>query len=276
MSTLTLDNIGLSYPKAEGGEVTALEDISMSLSGREFVVALGPSGCGKTSLLNIIAGFIPPSTGSIFLDGKPVAGPGRDRGVVFQKHALLPWLNVRENAEFGLKMQGVGKGERRAKAQHFLEIVGLGDFAEQAVYSLSGGMQQRLGLARILAGDPRILLMDEPFGALDALTREGMQELFLKIFAEGKQETAETSIADKTVFFITHSVEEAVFLATKLIIMSPRPGRIHKSFDLGFSTEFMSGGGSRIIKSRADFIETREHILSIVRGLENDPMEQEG
>ena len=182
MSRLEISNVTLEYPgQNNGNTVQALADLNLTIEGQEFVVALGPSGCGKTTLLNLLAGFISPTRGEILLDGRQVRGPAKDRGVVFQKHALLPWMSVIENAEFGLKLQGETLAERRKVAGRYLALVGIDDFKDHAIYQLSGGMQQRLGIARVLTSDPDILLMDEPFGALDALTRDSMQELILKV-----------------------------------------------------------------------------------------------
>jgi taurine transport system ATP-binding protein len=257
MSKLIMRNVELVYPSRKSAEpVKALERLDMAIEGSEFVVVLGPSGCGKTSWLNLLAGFIRPTSGEMLLDGRPIEGPGRDRGVVFQKHGLLPWLSVVGNAAFGLKLQGMPRRERRATAREYLALVGLEEFADQPIYQLSGGMQQRLGIARALASDPEILLMDEPFGALDALTRESMQELILRLFAETK----------KTIFFITHSVEEALFLSTRLIVMSERPGRILHDEQVGFGRRYLSTGDARGIKSSSDYISKREEILDIVRG----------
>ena len=256
---LSLQHLGMLYPAADGsGTVRALDDVNLDFEAEEFVVALGASGCGKTTLLNVIAGFLQPTSGSITLHGDPVAGPGRDRGVVFQKHALLPWLNVVENTEFGLKLQGVSRDERRAIARENLGLVGLGDFESYPVYQLSGGMQQRVGLARAITSNPEILLMDEPLGALDAFTRENMQELILKVWKQSK----------KIVFFITHSVEEALFLATRLIVMSPRPGRITHEYRLDFWKRYFEIGDARKVKSDPDFIRVREEVLSIIYGEE--------
>lgn len=256
---LSLSEVSMVYPAVTGnGTVRALDRINFDFAADEFVVALGASGCGKTTLLNVIAGFIRPTSGTITLHGQPVVGPGRDRGVVFQKHALLPWLNVVENTEFGLKLQGVAAKERREVAKENLNLVGLSDFESYPVYQLSGGMQQRVGLARALTSNPEMLLMDEPLGALDAFTRENMQELILKVWEK----------AGKTVFFITHSVEEALFMATRLVVMSPRPGRITHQYDLEFSARYFELGDARKIKSNPKFIEIREEVLSIIYGEE--------
>lgn len=256
---LKLDKIGVVFPSiTDGGSVTALSEVNLTFEREEFVVALGASGCGKTTLLNVMAGFITPTSGTIYVNDKPVTGPGKDRGVVFQKHALLPWLNVIDNIELGLKLQGVGARERRRIALSNLELVGLKDFETHPIFQLSGGMQQRVGLARALTSDPEVLLMDEPLGALDAFTRENMQELILKAWRATK----------KTVFFITHSVEEALFMGTRLIIMSPRPGRVTHQYELDFCHRYLKEGNGRAIKSSPDFIQLREEVLSIIYGEE--------
>ena len=256
---ISLDHVGMEFPAVDGvGTVTALEGVNLDFRENEFVVALGASGCGKTTLLNVIAGFLSPTSGQVLHKGMPVGGPGRDRGVVFQKHALLPWLDVVENTEFGLKLQGVAARDRRTRARENLALVGLSEFERYPIYQLSGGMQQRVGLARALTCDPDMLLMDEPLGALDAFTRENMQELILDVWRKTR----------KVVFFITHSVEEALFMATRLIVMSPRPGRITHQYDLEFYERYFESGDARTVKSSSDFIRIREEVLSIIYGEE--------
>ena len=244
MQTLKVSNVSLTYPGLYTDQaVVALKDVNLEINSGDFVVALGASGCGKTSLLNFLAGFLSPTDGTILLGGRRVEGPGADRGVVFQKHALLPWLNVIDNTEFGLKLRGVARGVRREIAAKNLELVGLQDFHRHMIYHLSGGMQQRVGVARALTCDPAMLLMDEPMAALDALTRETIQELLLKVWR----------LTNKMFFFITHSVEEALFLGSRLIVMSPRPGRITHTYELDFNNRFLEGESSRAIKSSPKF-----------------------
>jgi taurine transport system ATP-binding protein len=252
---LIITGTSVVYPSLHGGASTeALRNVELTIDNGDFVVALGASGCGKSTLLNLIAGFLAPTSGTILLDDKPIQGPGADRSVVFQKHALLPWMNVLDNVAFGLMLQGQSKAARYAVANQFIALLGLQGFEKSPVYALSGGMQQRVGIARALTSNPKLLLMDEPLGALDALTRERAQELILRIWHD----------TSKSVFFITHSVEEALFMGTKLIVMSPRPGRIVHRFDLPFSRAYLNGNSARSVKASPEFIALREEVMGII------------
>ncbi|MCY2226892.1 taurine ABC transporter ATP-binding subunit, partial [Klebsiella pneumoniae] len=236
------------------GGKPALADINLTLEGGELLVVLGPSGCGKTTLLNLIAGFVPYQHGSITLEGQRVTGPGAERGVVFQNEGLLPWRNVQDNVALGLQLAGVDKAQRRQAAAQMLKKVGLEGAEKRFIWQLSGGQRQRVGIARALAANPQLLLLDEPFGALDAFTREQMQTLLLKLWHEtGKQ-----------VLLITHDIEEAIFMATELVLLSPGPGRVVERLRLDFSRRFVAGESCRSIKSDPRFIEQREYILSRV------------
>ncbi len=199
-----------------GAAVPALDRVDLAIEPGELVTLAGPSGCGKTTLLRLLAGFMTPSEGSVAVGGEVVRGPGEERGVVFQQPTLYPWLSVRKNVELGPRLRGVSARDRRATAERYLELVGLSDFGDHRPYELSGGMQQRCQIARVLANEPDIVLMDEPFGALDALTRERLQAELLEIWRA----------TGRTILFITHSVDEAVYLGSRVLVMSPRPGRI--------------------------------------------------
>ena len=224
---LRIRRVSHEYETSDGS-LAVLDDIDIDVAAGTFLCLVGPSGCGKTTLLQLIAGFAAPSTGTIEVDGRTVTGPGADRGVVFQQPtSLMPWLSVRKNVELGPKMRGVSRSKRRARAHEELQRVGLTEFADRPVYELSGGMQQRCQIARVLANDPDLMLMDEPLGALDALTREHLQAELRRIWKE----------TGRTVVFITHGVEEAVALGSRVIVMSHRPGRIvlDETFDFSGS-----------------------------------------
>lgn len=265
MSGLILNNISMRFDLPNGSHVQALQDVSLDLRPGELLSVLGPSGCGKTTLLNIVAGFLAPTSGSITLNGHAVTGPDAERGMVFQKGALFEWMNVRENVSFGPRMAGQRESQYGEKVDHLINVVGLRDFREKAIYELSGGMQQRVALARCLANDPDVILMDEPLGALDALTREKMQSLVLNLWKE----------TGKTVMLITHSVEEALLLGQRLIVMAPRPGRIHQEYRLPFA-EQGAGQELREIKKQPDFVRTREDILSMIWNMEEEIMGAQG
>ncbi|HGW1319736.1 TPA: taurine ABC transporter ATP-binding subunit [Klebsiella pneumoniae] len=244
----------ISHLSADYGGKPALADINLTLESGELLVVLGPSGCGKTTLLNLIAGFVPYQHGSITLEGQQVTGPAAERGVVFQNEGLLPWRNVQDNVALGLQLAGVDKAQRRQAAAQMLKKVGLEGAEKRFIWQLSGGQRQRVGIARALAANPQLLLLDEPFGALDAFTREQMQTLLLKLWHEtGKQ-----------VLLITHDIEEAIFMATELVLLSPGPGRVVERLRLDFSRRFVAGESCRSIKSDPRFIEQREYILSRV------------
>ncbi|WP_422882640.1 taurine ABC transporter ATP-binding subunit [Pantoea agglomerans] len=231
-----------------------LQDINLQLDSHELLVVLGPSGCGKTTLLNLVAGFLPVESGSITLDNQPVTGPGAERGVVFQHEGLLPWRNVLDNVAFGLQLAGMSRPDRDTIARRLIRQVGLEGAEKRAIWQLSGGQRQRVGIARALATDPQLLLLDEPFGALDAFTREQMQTLLLALWRD----------SGKQILLITHDIEEAIFLASELILLSPGPGRIVERLRPGFGQRFAAGESCRSIKSDPQFIAQREYVLSRV------------
>jgi len=261
MGTLSLENLSMRFELPNGESVQALENVSLTLNEGELLSVLGPSGCGKTTLLNIVAGFLAPTSGSLILNEHDIVGPDAERGMVFQQGALFEWMSVRENVGFGLLMKGTPEAEKAGIVNHLLDVVGLGDFKEKAVYELSGGMQQRVALARCLANDPDVILMDEPLGALDALTREKMQSLVLKLWKE----------TGKTIILITHSVEEALLLGERLIVMAPRPGRIHKEYQLPFA-ELGVEADLRQVKKHPDFATKRDEILNMIWDMEEEIM----
>jgi NitT/TauT family transport system ATP-binding protein len=214
---ISFQNVTRRFGEGESS-VLALDRLSLDIGEGEFVTVVGPSGCGKSTAMNIAAGLTEVSDGRVLVDGKPVDGPGPERGVIFQQYALFPWLTVRQNVEFGLRSKNMPAAERRRIADHFIDLVGLKDFADALPKTLSGGMKQRCAIARAYAVNPTILLMDEPFGALDALTRVNMQDQLLDTWSRER----------RTVIFITHDVDEAVYLANRVIVMAARPGRLHE------------------------------------------------
>jgi NitT/TauT family transport system ATP-binding protein len=216
MGELVIRNLTRTFARDDGSILTAIEEVNLTISQEEFVCVLGPSGCGKTTLLRMVAGLDFATSGDILLDGEPIRGPNPKVGIVFQEYSLFPWRNVIDNVAFGLEMLGVGREERYQRADKYLELVGLSQFSRSYPSELSGGMRQRVAVARALALDPVVLLMDEPFGALDAQTRNLLQKELLEIWEKTK----------KTIMFVTHSVDEAVFLADRLIVLTPRPGRV--------------------------------------------------
>ncbi|HZT18676.1 MAG TPA: ABC transporter ATP-binding protein [Dongiaceae bacterium] len=236
--------------------VRALDRVSLTFGRGDFVCVIGPSGCGKTTMMQALAGFIPPTTGEVRLEGRPIAGPGPDRGVVFQQPALYPWMTVLANASFGPRMRGVNKAEAASTVEQYLRMVGLWDFRARYPYELSGGMQQRLAIVRALVNHPMLLLMDEPFGALDALTREKLQEELHAVWRR----------MGMTILFITHSVEEAVYLGTEVVVMSPRPGRVLKEMPMPFARQ-AGDRNIRAIKSSPDFVAAREAVLGLIWGM---------
>ena len=298
MRDLSAHSVDMVYDLPQGGSVQALKDVSFELGAGRLLTLLGPSGCGKTTLLNILAGFLAPTSGYVSLDGEPITGPGPERGMVFQQGALFEWLSVEKNIAFGPKMNrkplfdprrlvrdalaSVGsnryryepnyermvsrsKEETSELVQDLLTTVGLQGFGDKRIYELSGGMQQRVALARSLANDPAVILMDEPLGALDALTREKMQGLILEVWRN----------TGKTIVLVTHSVEEALYLGDRLFVMAPRPGRIEKQYELPFA-QMGSEMSPRELKASPEFVEKREEILSMIWEMEEQIMGTDG
>ena len=262
MSDLVCENLNMIFQNPQtGATVEALKEINFTLKKGELLSVLGPSGCGKTTLLNAISGFINPTGGVATLGGKVIDGPGVERGMVFQQGALFEWLTVARNVDYGLRMKKTDPKEAAKMVDKWLEIVGLQGFGDTPTYQLSGGMQQRVALARCLINDPDIILMDEPLGALDALTREKMQSLLLEVWKE----------TGKTIMIITHSVEEALLLGERLFVMAPRPGRVHKEYRLPFAERGLKES-LRDIKKDPKFSEVREEILTMIWNMEEEIM----
>jgi len=237
-SILEIRDVSKSFPLGGGGSLLAVDGISFGVERNSICVLLGPSGCGKSTVLRMMAGLETPTGGEVVIGGKAVAGPGRDRGMVFQAYTSFDWLSVQKNVEFGMKINGVGAAERRERAAHFIELVGLGKFADAFPSQLSGGMRQRVAIARTLANEPEVLLMDEPFGALDAETRWLMQELMIDV--------AEQTSA--TMVIVTHDLEEAIFLADKIVFLSSHPGRLKEEIVPAFKQGQRIADKERVVK----------------------------
>jgi NitT/TauT family transport system ATP-binding protein len=244
------EHVSLSFSTPKGS-LTVVEDVSYDINDGDFIAVIGPSGCGKTTMMSMLAGFQKPTTGKVLFDGAPVKGPGPERGVIFQEYGVFPWLTVKQNIAFGLQLKAnrVSAAERDGTCKHYLELMGLADFANSYPKHLSGGMRQRLAIARAYAVKPQFLLMDEPFGALDAQTRANMQNLLLQVLAsEGK-----------TVMLITHSVDEAIFLASRIVVVTARPARIREIIEVPFAYP-----RDESLQARSEFIELRSHIRELV------------
>ncbi|MFZ6046728.1 ABC transporter ATP-binding protein [Pseudomonas sp. CR3202] len=253
---LRVEQVSLRYQTPDGQTFTALENVSLSVPDQQFAVLVGPSGCGKSSLLYLTAGLAEPTSGSIFVGGQRVEGPGADRGMVFQSYTLFPWLSVRQNIEFGLKRKGMPVAEREEIVDFYLNEVGLAQFADRYPKQLSGGMMQRVAIARALANDPQILLMDEPFGALDSQTRMQMQQLLLRVWEHSK----------KTVVFVTHDIDEAILLGDRVYVMGARPGRIKREMDVP-----MPRPRDMDMVMERQFIEMKREILGLLHHEMEEP-----
>ena len=250
---IEVDNLTLDYTNAETGEShRAVERLDLQVAADEFLCVVGPSGCGKSTLLSAIAGFLRPTQGRIAMDGRPITGPGAERGVVFQEYALLPWMTVLDNAALGLKLRGMPKKERYDEARRFLAIANLHGVEHKYPHELSGGMKQRVAVARTLANSPEVMLMDEPFAAVDAQTRMTLQEELGRIAMQSKL----------TVIFITHSVEEAIFLGDRVAVMTPGPGRIRTIVRVPFAREMRTWAA---LNTDPAFAVLREQLLGLVR-----------
>ena len=262
MADLICKDLCMTFTNPQTGqEVNALKDINFKLKKGELLSVLGPSGCGKTTLLNVVAGFLSQTSGKLTLGENEIKAPGVERGMVFQQGALFEWLPVARNVDFGLRMKKEDPQTSEKLVEKWLDIVGLAGFGDTPTYQLSGGMQQRVALARCLVNDPDVILMDEPLGALDALTREKLQSLILELWKE----------TGKTIIIITHSVEEALLLGERLFVMAPRPGRIHKEYQLPFAEQGLKKS-LREIKQQSDFGEVREEILTMIWNMEEEIM----
>lgn len=249
-----LIDIGVIFGSNNGeNRAEVLQNINLELENGDFVCVLGSSGCGKTTLLRVLAGYQKPTTGKVLVSGKPHTKPDADVGVVFQRPNLFPWLSIAKNVEFGPKMQGMPKLDRKKTVSYYLDLVGLSHAAPLLPYQISGGMQQRAAIARTLAANPKIMLMDEPFGALDALTRESMQNNLQDIWQR----------TQKTIFFITHDVEEALLLATRIVIMHDRPGRIVEILENPFTQELGDRSAAQL-RMKPEFIEMRENLVKSI------------
>ena len=247
---LQVDKVSLRYSKPGGGTFTALEEVSFEVPDQQFAVLVGPSGCGKSSLLYLTAGLAEPTSGEIYVGGQQVQGPGADRGMVFQSYTLFPWLTVAQNIRFGLRERGMSEADQKERSEFFIAKVGLRGFENHFPKQLSGGMQQRTAIARALANDPKMLLLDEPFGALDNQTRVLMQELLLGIWES----------AQKTVLFVTHDIDEAIFMANRVAVFSARPGRIKTEIAVDFPHP-----RSYTIKTSPEFMEIKARLTEEIR-----------
>jgi NitT/TauT family transport system ATP-binding protein len=250
MAKIRIENVSKVFRTRQHGDFTALEGIDLEIGAGEFVALVGPSGCGKSTLLDLLGGLQHADTGRILIDGDEVTGPGLDRGIVFQQYALFPWRTALANIAFGLEAKGIARRERAERARHYLDLVGLTGFGDRYPHELSGGMKQRVAIARSLAFDPEVLLMDEPFAALDAQTRESLQDELLRIWEK----------TGKTIVFITHGIEEAVYLGQRVAVMTSRPGRIKHVLDVPIRNRTEHGD----LRSDPDFVRYRHEVWDLL------------